>query len=147
MRKGIRLAVAAFCFSMLAISATTAQIKYKEGAVERVVLLHVLPGHFDAFMDDLKTNIVPIWEAQKKAGLIQDYQMFLNTTRSSGDEWDFGYSLIFKNMAAMDGLPDKVYELRMKQYGSPSAEQKVIDKRVENVHIVSSYLLRDITLR
>jgi hypothetical protein len=147
MRKGIRLAVAVLSFSLVGISATTAQMKYKEGAVERVVLLHVLPGHFDAFMDDLKTNIVPIWEAQKKAGLIQDYQMFLNTTRSSGEEWDFGYSLIFKNMAALDGLPDKVYELRMKQYGSPSAEQKVIDKRVENVHIVSSYLLRDITLR
>jgi hypothetical protein len=147
MRIGTRLAAAIICFSLVGISAATAQIKYKEGAVERVVLLHVLPGHFDAFMDDLKTNIVPIWEAQKKAGLLQDYQMFLNTTRASGDEWDFGYSLIFKNMAALDGLPDKVYELRMKQYGSPSAEQKVIDKRVENVHIVSSYLLRDITLR
>ena len=147
MEMGVRLAVAVLCFSLVGISATTAQMKYKEGAVERVVLLHVLPGHFDAFMDDLKTNIVPIWEAQKKAGLIQDYQMFLNTTRSSGEEWDFGYSLIFKNMAALDGLPDKVYELRMKQYGSPSAEQKVIDKRVENVHIVSSYLPREITLR
>jgi hypothetical protein len=112
-----------------------------------VALLHILPGHFDAFMDDLKANIVPIREAQKKAGLIQDYQMFLNTTRSSRDEWDFGYSLVFKNMAALDGLPDKVYELCMKQYGSPSAEQKVIEKRVENVHIVSSYLLREITLR
>lgn len=147
MKRAAWLAVAAICLSLAMSMTTTAQVKYNEGAVDRVVLLHILPGHFDAFMDDLKKNIVPIWEAQKKAGLIENYAMFLNTTRSSPDEWDFGYELTYKNMAALDGLPDKVYEMRMKQYGTPSAEQKVIDKRVENVHVVSSYLLRDITLR
>jgi hypothetical protein len=50
-------------------------------------------------------------------------------------------------MAALDGLPDKVWDIRMKQYGDSAAEQKVIDKRVENAHVVSSMLLRDITLR
>jgi len=35
----------------------------------------------------------------------------------------------------------------MKQYGDKNAEQKVIDKRVENVHVVSSMLIRDITIR
>jgi hypothetical protein len=56
-------------------------------------------------------------------------------------------SLTYKNMAALDGLPDKVWDIRMKQYGDSAAEQKVIDKRVENAHVVSSMLLRDITLR
>jgi hypothetical protein len=50
-------------------------------------------------------------------------------------------------MAALDGLPDKVYELRMKQYGSKDSEQKVIEKRVENAHVVTSNLIRGITLR
>ena len=147
MKRAVWLAVAVMCLSAMLSMTAAAQVKYTEGAVDRVVLLHILPGHFDAFMDDLKKNIVPIWEAQKKAGLIESYGMFLNTTRSTPDDWDFGYELVYKNMAALDGLPDKVYEMRMKQYGSSSAEQKVIDKRVENVHVVSSYLLRDITLR
>jgi hypothetical protein len=147
MKQAVRLAIALLCVSLVAATAATAQVKYNEGAVERVVLLHVTAGHFDAFVADIKANVVPIWEAEKKAGLIQDYAMFLNTTRSSSDEWDFGYELTYKNMAALDGLPDKVFEMRMKQYGSESAEQKVIDKRVENAHVVSSYLLRDITLR
>jgi hypothetical protein len=147
MKRAAWLAVTAICLSLVMSMTATAQVKYNEGAVDRVVLLHILPGHFDAFMDDLKKNIVPIWEAQKKAGLIENYAMFLNTTRATPDEWDFGYELTYKNMAALDGLPDKVYEMRMKQYGTPAAEQKVIDKRVENVHVVSSYLLRDITLR
>ena len=58
-----------------------------------------------------------------------------------------GYSLTYKNMAALDGLPDNIYGLRMKQYGDKNAEQNVIDKRVENVRIVNSMLIRDITLR
>ena len=81
------------------------------------------------------------------ACLIVDYQIFLNQTTSGPDDWDIGYSLTYKSMAALDGLPDKVYELRMKQYGDHSAEQKVIEKRVENAHVVSSMLTRNIKLR
>jgi hypothetical protein len=147
MKQVTRLAVAVLCLSFVALSAANAQVPYKEGAVERVVLIRIMPGHFDAFMADIKKNVIPIWDSEKASGLIVDYQMFLNTTRSGADDWDFGYSLTYKNMAALDGLPDKVFDLRMKHYGDQSAEQKVIDKRVENAHVVSSYLLRDITLR
>ncbi|MGB0124547.1 MAG: hypothetical protein WA419_16125 [Silvibacterium sp.] len=147
MKQTIRIALAAFCLSLVSLVSAKAQVKYNEGAVERVVLLKIAPGHFNAFMDDLKTNIVPIWDSEKAAGLIQGYQIFLNTTSSGPDDWDLGFSLVYKNMAALDGLPDKVYDIRMKKYGDQSAEQKVIDKRVENARVVSSMLLRDITLR
>jgi hypothetical protein len=147
MKQVFCLAVAVLCLSLVAASPLAAQVPYNEGPVERVVLIHILPGHFDAFMADIKKNVVPIWESEKSAGLITGYQMFLNTTRSGADDWDFGYALVYKNMAALDGLPDKIFEFRMKQYGDQSAEQKVIDKRVENARAVSSYLLRDITLR
>jgi hypothetical protein len=147
MKKALRFALAILVVSLATVSAAHAQVTYNEGAVERVVLIRILPGHSDAFMADLKNNVVPIWESEKSAGLISGYQIFLNTTRSGPDDWDIGYSLTYKNMAALDGLPDKVYEFRMKQYGDASAEQKVIDKRVENARVVSSMLLRDITLR
>jgi hypothetical protein len=147
MKQAIRLAGTVLCFSLFAMSMATAQVKYNEGPVERVVLIDILPGHFDAFMDDLKTNIVPIWQSEKEAGLIQDYQMFLNQTGNGPDDWDFGFAITYKNMAALDGLADKVYGIRMKQYGDHTAEKKVIDKRVENAKVVSSMLLRDITLR
>ena len=147
MKLAFRFALAVLAVSLVAATAASAQVPYNEGPVERVVLIHILPGHSDAFLADLKKNVVPIWESEKSAGLIVSYQIFLNTTRSGADDWDIGYSLTYKNMAALDGLPDKVYDIRMKQYGDPSAEQKVIEKRVENAHVVSSMLLRDITLR
>lgn len=147
MKQAVRLAVAVMCLSFVAGSVANAQVPYNQGAVERVVLLKIAPGHFDALMADFKKNVVPIWEAQKASGMIVSYQMFLNQTRSGDGDWDFGYSLTYKNMAALDGLPDKLYDLRMKHYGDQTAEQKVVDKRVENAHVVDSYLLRDISLR
>ncbi len=147
MKLAARIAIVAIFASLAAVSAAHAQVPYNQSTVERVTLLYVVPGHFNALMADIKKNVIPLWESEKAAGLIVDYQMFLNQTTAGSDDWSLGYVIIYKNMAALDGLPDKVFDLRMKQYGDQDSEQKVIDKRVENAHVVTSYLLRDITVR
>ena len=147
MKQAVRLAVVVMCLSFVAAAVAAAQVPVKEGNVERVVLIHINAGRGDAFWADMKKNTLPIWEAQKAAGLIVDYQWFVNQTTSSPNDWNVGYSLTYKNMAALDGLADKAYDIRMKHYGDQAAEQKVVDKRVENAHVVSSYLLRDVTIR
>src|SRR5271156_539933 len=120
MKHTIRFAVAVVCLSFLSIATAVAQDQYTEGGVTRVTLVQILPGHFNAFMEDLKTNIKPIWDAEKKAGLIESYSIFLNTTRANPDDWDIGFTLSYKNFAALDGLSQKVLDLRMKQYGDKS---------------------------
>ena len=147
MKQTTRFALAALCFSLMSIASTIAQDQYTEGGVTRVTLVQILPGHFNAFMDDLKNNIKPIWDAEKKAGLIEDYNIFLNTTKANPDDWDIGFGLSYKNFAALDGLAQKVLDLRMKQFGDKSKEQKLIDKRVENARVVTSVLTREITLK
>ncbi|MGO9339318.1 MAG: hypothetical protein ACLPY1_17620 [Terracidiphilus sp.] len=146
MKKVIGFAMAVLGITLAAASAAPAQVPYSEGLVTRVVLLKFVPGHSDAVYADFKKNIVPIWESEKSAGLIVGYSMFLNTTTSEPD-WDLGYTITYKNMGALDGLAGKVWDIRMKQYGDHSAEQKVIEKRAENAHVASSSLLRGITLR
>ena len=42
---------------------------------------------------------------------------------------------------------DKAFDMRMKQYGDQPSEQKALDKRVENAHVVIGNLSRDITHR
>jgi hypothetical protein len=143
----MRLAVAAICLSLLLVAGASAQDQYTEGTVERVTLVRILPGHFSAFMDDLKKNIQPIWDAEKTNGLIEGYQIFFNQTKANPEDWDFGVALTYKNMASLDGLGMKVLELRMKQYGDKNKEQQVIDKRVENGQTVASYLIRNVTLK
>ena len=147
MKQAVRLTLGLLSLSLLLLAAGVAQDQYTEGLVERVTLVHILPGHFNAFMDDVKTNIKPIWEAEKSAGLIESYGIFLNQTKASIDDWDIGFELTYKNFAALDGLGMKVLELRMKQFGDKSKEQQVINQRVENARAVASYLIRDITLK
>src|SRR5580692_1016145 len=117
MKQVVRLAVISLCLSLMLVTAAVAQDQYTEGPVERVILVRILPGHFNAFMDDMKNNIQPIYESEKAAGLITGYQIFLNQTKANADDWDLGISLFYKNMAALDGLGMKVLDLRMKKYG------------------------------
>ena len=147
MKRTIQFAVTALCLCLMSIATAVAQDQYIEGGVSRVTLVQILPGHFNAFMDDLKNNIKPVWDAEKKAGLIEGYSVFLNSTRANPDDWDIGFSLSYKNFAALDGLAQKVLDLRMKQYGDKGKEQQVVDKRVQNVRVVASVLTRDITLK
>ena len=147
MKQAVRLTLGLLSLSLLLLATGVAQDQYTEGPVERVTLVHILPGHFNAFMDDVKNNIKPIWEAEKSAGLIESYGIFLNQTKASIDDWDIGFELTYKNFAALDGLGMKVLELRMKQFGDKSKEQQVINQRVENARAVASYLIRDITLK
>jgi hypothetical protein len=147
MKQAVRLTLGLLFLPLLLLATGVAQDQYTEGQVSRVTLVHILPGHFNAFMDDIKTNIKPIWEAEKSSGLIESYGIFLNQTKSGIDDWDIGFILTYKNMAALDGLGMKVLELRMKQYGDKSKEQQVINKRVENAVGVSSMLIRDITMK
>ncbi len=66
MKQALRLAVAVLCVTLVSLATAVAQDQYTEGPVDRVVLVHILPGHFNAFMDDVKNNIKPIWDAEKK---------------------------------------------------------------------------------
>jgi hypothetical protein len=147
MKQAVRLTLGLLMLFLGLLATGVAQDQYTEGPVSRVTLVHILPGRFNAFMDDLKTNIKPIWDAEKSAGLIESYGIFLNQTKNGIDDWDIGFILTYKNFAALDGLGMKVLELRMKQYGNKTKEQGVIDKRVENARGVSSMLIRDITLK
>jgi hypothetical protein len=63
------------------------------------------------------------------------------------NDWDIGFAISYKNFAALDGLAQRVLDLRMKQYGDKGKEQQVIDKRVQNGRTVASVLTRDITLK
>jgi hypothetical protein len=107
MKRAIWFLVAVLCPCLFSVATAVAQDQYTEGGVTRVTLVQILPGHFNAFMDDLKTNIKPIWEAEKKAGLIESYSIFLNTTKANPDDWDIGFALSYKTLPLWTAWPKK----------------------------------------
>jgi hypothetical protein len=147
MKKSVRLFLPIFVVCLALAAASVAQDQYNEGTVERVSLYRILPGHFNAAMEDIKKNVQPIWDAEKANGLIEGYQIFFNQTKATPEDWDLGIAITYRNMAALDGLGMKILDLRMKQYGDKGKEQQVIDKRVENLQQVASYLIRNVTLK
>src|SRR6516162_2099494 len=68
MKQAVRLIMGLLSLSLLLLGVGAAQDQYTEGPVSRVTLVHILPGHFNALMDDIKTNIKPIWNPRKAPG-------------------------------------------------------------------------------
>jgi hypothetical protein len=143
-----QLVLLVFGLSVLLLAAPVmAQEYYTEGSISRVILLKIKPGRFNAFMEDLRDNVRPVWEEEKNQGLIMDYKVYLNSTTDTPGDWDVALALQYKNYAALDGLTAKVQDLTLKHYGSKGARQEVLNKRVENAEVVASRLMREITLK
>lgn len=134
-------------FLVAAITGGFAQKNYTEGQVMRIVHIRILPGHSNDFWADLNNNSKKLWEAAKAQGLIEDYRVYINETTSGKEDWDVGYTLIFKDMAALDGLTAKAEKLSEDIAGGAEKRQEIISKRVQNAEVVASYLARQVTLK
>ena len=124
-----------------------AQKNYTEGPVMRVVHVRILPGKANDFWADINNNAKKLWEAEKAQGLIVDYRVFINQTFSGKDDWDVGYTIIFKDMASLDGFVAKFETLADQAAGGSEQRQQLIQKRTQNMEVVSSSLLRQVTLK
>ena len=58
-----------------------------------------------------------------------------------------GFTMSYKNFAALDGLAQKVLDLRMKQYSDNGKGQQVIDKKVQNARGGTNLLTRESALK
>jgi hypothetical protein len=124
-----------------------AQEHYTEGPIWQVTLIRVKPTQFDAYLTSLRANTKTIYDEMKKEALILDYKVFLNTTKHDPQDWDIAIGVQYKNFAALDGLTAKGETIRDKILGSKQAAQQIGEKRVDMREIVSTMLLREVTLK
>jgi hypothetical protein len=110
-------------------------------AVMRVTLYRYADGMQQAAQQDMRTHLIPIWEAQKAAGLIVGYSTMTNTTASSKDDWQFGVTLTYRNWAAIDSLPIKNPAITLKHYGTAEARTAANQARARLRTQVSSNLI------
>ncbi len=110
--------------------------------VMRVTLLDLKPGQRQAFDRDMAENIIPIWEAYKKAGIIVDYATFSNLTADSQGDWDVGFTLTYANFAALDNLMERTRPIMLKHYGSEERMRAAVEARNNIATTFSSRLLR-----
>jgi hypothetical protein len=134
-------------FLLLLAPALFAQEHYTEGPIWRIQLIRVKPTHMDEYLASLRQSTKPMYEEEKRQGLVIDYKVFFKQTKNSPEDWDICVAVQFKNYAALDGLAAKGEAVRDKIMGGKAPAQQLSEKRAEIREIVSSELLQEIFLK
>src|SRR5499425_3389810 len=86
--------------SSLSLNARAQDVRqYTDGAVTKLDYIQVEYGHFEEYVDWLKSTWKPTMEAMKKAGLIVDYKV-VSATPKTPDQPNMILMITFKNWAA-----------------------------------------------
>lgn len=132
--------------SALVVSPASAQAVSDSGftttnAVMRVSLYRIVDGQGPALMQDLRTHLLPIWEAQRQAGLIVNYSTMTNPNPATPNDWQMGIVITYKNYAALDSVGPKSAPITLKHYGTAEARMAANDARNKLRTLISSQLL------
>jgi hypothetical protein len=148
MKLRLLLVLAMTALSMGAISFASADDSksYNEGTVTEVTSIRTKPGMFDAYMKWLDTTGKQLREDEKKAGIILDYAVYAAKPRSPHDP-DLYLVVTYKNMAALDGLEDRVEPLVRKLWATRDAAAKAEVDRESLREILGSQLIRRLELK
>ena len=119
---------------------------YDEGQVLEVTSVQITPGQFDAYMAYLAGPFRQQNEELKKAGVIVDYGIYQASPRHPGDA-DLYLTIVYPNMAALDGLEDKSEPSMRKIYGTRQQASKGMADRESMRTILGSELIRQLKLK
>ena len=149
--KRVYLSILFVClFAVVGAQAQTAAPATTAGPVSRVTYFDVLPGKTNDFTTFLRTNSMPLMEEQKKQGLIVNYGYFTQPTTDGPGDWTIGVIVTYANYAdAIDFNAErgaKFDAISIGHYGSVEARTKAGDLQNELRTVVSSKLVRAVTL-
>ena len=138
-----------FCFTSLCSLTVLAQDhtrNWDNGAVVAVTEVHIKPGMFNAYINDLNGLWRKFNEEQMKDGSILSYGMYSNVAAREGEP-DLILSVTYANWAAFDRGEEYFAKIREKVIGSAETMRSAGIKRGELRTIGSSYNLQEIKFR
>jgi hypothetical protein len=139
-----------FAIASHAQTPTAEQPATTAGNVSRVTYFDILPGKNNEFTTFLRTNSKPILDEQIKQGLIISFGYFTKPSTDGPGDWDMRLVVTYKNYAdALDSNPErgaKFNAIGLAHYGTAEARTKANDSMAGMRTVVSSYLVRGMTL-
>jgi hypothetical protein len=102
---------------------------YTQGPVGVMTYVRTKPGMFDRYMAYLDGPYKTELEAEKKAGIVDDYLILTSEPRTPADH-DLMLIVVYKNWAALDGLQDRTDAIanRALQSTPQQRDQQSIDR-------------------
>jgi hypothetical protein len=119
---------------------------YSDGPVTDVSFIRTKSGMFDEYMKWIATSRKQLMEEEKKAGIITDYKVYFVEPRNPGDP-DIILCETFANMAAFDGLDDRLDAVTEKVEGSVKKSNEAAIDRDKLRTVLGSELIREMVLK
>ena len=133
-------------FAALSVPAAAQERAYSEGPVSVVSSIRTEPGMYDTYLRYLQTTYKPMMEEAKKAGVILDYAIYDREPRGPGEP-NLYLVVTYKNMAAMDGLSDKMDPIQQKYFGDPAKRDAAMVERTKMRKQLGSETIREVVLK
>ena len=128
------------------VSAQVGSPNTTPGPVIRVIMIHIIPGQADAFWQDMRQHLKPIYEEYKRRGIITNYTVGTKSTTETPDDWSVVVTLSYANWAAFDNLAALTEPVTLAHYGSAAQRTMAGNARATHATTVSSVLVRGQTV-
>jgi hypothetical protein len=144
----MKLALPLLALSLLAAPsfARADPLPYSEGSVWMVDFVKVKPGFMDDYLRSLSATWKALAEAGKKDGLILSYKI-IDAEHANPEDWDLMLMVEYKNMAALDGLREKLHALSEKVVGDEASVKKIQTKRLDVREVFGGKVGRELILK
>jgi hypothetical protein len=119
---------------------------YTEGSVWGINMLRVKSGRGDDYYNDVRISLKRQLDEAKRQGLILSYK-FISTDAMGPNDWNMLLMVEYKNMAALDGLREKMEPIATRTVGPLSERRERALKRNEIREVIGTKLGREIVLR
>ena len=149
MRKTIAAFAAAIVITAVLSSTAMAQDhtrNWDNGNVVQVSEVHIKPGMFNAYINDLNGLWRKFLEEQMKDGSVVSYGMFANVAAREGEP-DLYLTVTYANWAAFDLGEEYFNSIRDKVIGSADDMRNAGIKREDLRNLGSSYNLQEVKFR
>lgn len=146
MKKFSLLCVVIIAFLIYSDALKAQEKSYTEGSVWNISLIKTRAPYFDDYMNNLSNGWKKVMDEAKKQGLILSY-MVLSQNPSSRDDWDLALMIEYKNMAALDGLSEKMEKIQSDLFGNQKTMQDAAVKRNELRDFVGNKLARQLIFK
>jgi hypothetical protein len=119
---------------------------YTEGGVWALSMIKTKTGLTDEYFKQITGTVKPVYDEAKKQKLILDYKI-LNGESSDAHDYNILIMVEYPNMAAFDGLRDKMDPLLAKVMGSEDQRKDMAVKRLDIREILGTKTMREIMLK
>jgi hypothetical protein len=126
--------------------ASAADRVYTDGPVSVVTSVRTEPGQANAYMKYLASTYKPMMEEAKKAAHVLGYAVYGTQPRGKNDP-DMYLVVTYKNMAALDGLDDRMDAIQEKLVGSMDQRDAATVARGKMRTILGSEMIREMVLK